>query len=254
MKPTTRSTTLLTKNKVGLISPEDQRQLDDYLEVTKSFARLTYTSLYIIDYATMSFEYVSDNPLFLCGYSPEQVQAMGYDFYFKHVPEKDLRLLELINELGFDFFEQLPLHQKKHYHITYDFHLLNQQGKAILINHKLTPLFLTQHGKLWKAMCLVSLSSHHQAGNVAIHKQGSDDVWHLDVARRNWQRWVKPKLTERELDVLRLHAQGLTIHQIADQLCISGDTVKYHRRRIFESFEVSSMVEDLSYAVHNRLL
>lgn len=247
-------TTLLTKNQVGPVTEEDQRQCDNYLEAVKSFARLTHTSLYIIDYEKMGFEYVSENPLFLCGHSAEQVQAWGYEFYFRQVPEEDLKLLELINELGFDFFETLTVEEKKEIHITYDFHLVNEAGKAVLINHKLTPLFLTGEGRLWKAMCLVSLSPHQQAGNISIQRQGSDDVWQLDTVARVWRRVPKPKLADRALEVLRLYSQGLTINQIADRLCLSADTVKYYRRQIFESFDVGNMVEALSYAVHNRLL
>ncbi|MBB5638486.1 hypothetical protein HDE68_004415 [Pedobacter cryoconitis] len=87
----------------------------------------------------MTFEYVSENPLFLCGHSSEEVLNMGYEFYFKNVPEKDLELLNLINEAGFDFFEKLSLNERKLYTITYDFHLVNQDKKHILVNHRLTP-------------------------------------------------------------------------------------------------------------------
>lgn len=254
MKKVNRTTTLLTKNRVGPVTEEDQHQCDDYLEVVKSFARLTHTSLYIIDYETMGFEYVSDNPLFLCGFSPQQVQEWGYEFYFRQVPEEDLKLLETINELGFDLFEKFSINEKKGCHITYDFHLVNESGKVVLINHKLTPLFLTREEKVWKAMCLVSLSPHQQAGNVAIHIQDSGDVWQLDLTTRIWRRTAKPRLSDRALEVLRLYSQGLTINQIGDRLCISADTVKYYRRQIFESFDVNNMVEALSYAVHNRLL
>ncbi len=99
---------LLTRNHVGKLSTADLLQQRDYLEAVKSFVRLTYESIYVIDYATMGFEYVSENALFLCGYTPTEVLAMGYGFYFKNVPETDLLLLNQINEAGFDFFEKLP--------------------------------------------------------------------------------------------------------------------------------------------------
>ena len=86
---------LLTRNKLGAVPQESQEQAH-YLEAVKAFARLTYESVYLIDYSDMSFEYVSDNPLFLCGYSPEEVLAMGYAFYFRQVPESDLALLNII--------------------------------------------------------------------------------------------------------------------------------------------------------------
>ncbi|WP_175634229.1 response regulator transcription factor [Pedobacter ghigonis] len=247
-------TGLLTKNKIENVTSEDILQLDNYLEAISAFEKLTYQSVYVIDYAEMKFEYVSSNPLFLCGHTVAEVMALGYGFYFNNVPEKDLQLLDLINESGFNFFEKLPLNEKKLYSITYDFHLLNKGGKASLINHKLTPLFLNAEGKMWKAICVVSISANKTAGNAAIHKHGSDQLWELDEKKQVWSKQSKPQLSERELEVLRLYAQGLTINQIADKIFVSPDTVKYYRRKIFENFRVSNIVEALSYAVNNKVI
>lgn len=248
------NSSLLTKNRIKKTSEEDHLQQQNYLEVVKSFARLTYESVYVIDYEKMGFEYVSENPLFLCGYSSEEVLKMGYEFYFKNVPEKDLELLNLINEAGFDFFAKLPSEERKQYSITYDFHLVNRDGKHILINHKLTPLFLTSDEKIWKSMCIVSIAHHKNAGNVYIHKQGTDETWELNTGNGVWRKSEKPKLSKREIEILRLHAQGLTINQIAEKIFVSSDTVKYYRRRIFERLGVSNMVEALSYAVNNKMI
>lgn len=241
---------LLTKNKLGEIPETDQH----YLEVVKAFARLTYESIYLIDYTNLSFEYVSENPLFLCGHTAEEVLQLGYEFYFRHIPEKDLELLTLINEVGFDFYAQLPDTERKLYSITYDFSLVNKDGKQILINHKLTPLFLTDNGKMWKAMCVVSLSHHQTAGNVRIYKQGSNEMWELMEGKKIWHRSIKPILNEREIEVLRLHAQGLSIHQIAEKIFVAPDTIKYYRRRIFERLEVTNIADALSHAVHYKLI
>ncbi|WP_293304634.1 response regulator transcription factor [Pedobacter sp. UBA5917] len=248
------NSSLLTKNKITKISDEEYLRQHDYLETVSAFARLTYESVYVIDYEKMAFEYVSENPLFLCGYSPAEVLNLGYEFYFKNVPEKDLALLNLINEAGFDFFARLPAEEKKLYSISYDFHLINQEGKPMLINHRLTPLFLSTDEKIWKAMCIVSISNHQDAGNVFIYKQGADEVWELDVKDNIWRKSEKAKLSSREIEILRLHAQGLTINQIAEKIFVVPDTVKYYRRRIFERLGVSNMVEALSYAVNSRII
>ena len=218
-------------------------------------ARLTYQSLYVIDYITMSFEHVSDNPLFLCVHSAQQVQAMEYSFYYHHVPPDDLALLDQINSIGFDFYEQLPLDQDRtKYTIGYDFHLINSNGHLLLINHQLTPLFLTQEGKIWKALCLVSLSTNQQSGHVLIHKEGTDLVWTFDFGQRLWRVSQKGKLSERGLQILQLHAQGLSISQIADRLHLSPDAVKYHRRKLFADLGAQHINEALFYATSRKLL
>lgn len=109
-----------------------------------------------------------------------------------------------------------------------------KDGKLVLIHHKLTPLFLTSEGKMWKSMCIVSISHHKNADNICIYKQGSDEIWELDLASNAWRKSEKPKLTRREIEILQLHAQGLTINQIAEKIFVAPDTVKCYRRRIFE--------------------
>jgi DNA-binding CsgD family transcriptional regulator len=246
---------LLSRNKINAVSDVDKLQFSNYLEVVRSFAKMTYQSVYVIDYEEIKFEYVSNNPLFLCGYSPEEVLEMGYEFYFKNVPEDDLVLLNLINNAGFDFYDKLPSNdERKLYSISYDFHLKGKYNKPILINHKLTPLFLNEKGAVWKSLCIVSISHNQMAGNVCIHKEGAAVFWELDLAKEVWIAKEKTKLKEKELEVLRLYAQGLTINQIAAKMFVSPDTIKYYRRKIFEIFEVKNFTEALSFAVDNKII
>ncbi|KIO51546.1 response regulator transcription factor [Flavobacterium hibernum] len=246
---------LLNRNKIEATSEADKFQFGNYLEVVKSFAKITYQSIYVIDYEEMKFEYVSNNPLFLCGFSAEEVLEMGYEFYFKNVPTEDLQLLNTINNAGFDFYDKLPNNdERKLYSISYDFHLKGKYDKPILINHKLTPLFLNQQGAVWKSLCLVSISHNKKAGNIIINKQGSDTLWKFDLSDKVWIAKNKSKLKDKELEILRLYAQGLTINQIAEKMFVSPDTIKYYRRKIFEAFEVKNFTEALSFAKDNKII
>lgn len=240
-------------NTVDYLSEVEYAQSGNYLEVLRAVARLTYMSMYVIDYQRKEFEYVSDNPLFLCNHTPAEVMAMGYAFYFKYVSEEDLEMLIRVNEIGFDFFNRTPLEDRKNYSISYDFNL--QTGKEkILINHKLTPIFITSEGKIWKALCVVSLSSNTTSGNILLSKTGENSLWVLDLNTGRWNKMDKSKLSDRELQIVRLHAQGLTISQIADRTFIAVDTVKFHRRKLFEKLHVKNMAEALAYVKNNKLL
>ena len=62
------------------------------------------------------------------------------------------------------------------------------------------------------------------------------------------------KLTDRELQVLRLVAQGLNNKDIADKLFISENTVKNHIRNILDKLHLHSRMEAVVYAVKEKLL
>ncbi|MBA2550090.1 MAG: response regulator transcription factor [Nocardioidaceae bacterium] len=63
-----------------------------------------------------------------------------------------------------------------------------------------------------------------------------------------------PKLTARELEVLRLVARGHNNRQVAGDLFISENTVKNHVRNILEKLQLHSRMEAVMYAVRERLV
>jgi DNA-binding NarL/FixJ family response regulator len=62
------------------------------------------------------------------------------------------------------------------------------------------------------------------------------------------------RLTERELEVLRLVAKGLNNREVAKELFISENTVKNHVRNILEKLQLHSRMEAVMYAVKEKLL
>lgn len=62
------------------------------------------------------------------------------------------------------------------------------------------------------------------------------------------------RLTERELEVLRLVATGMNNREIAKQLFISENTVKNHVRNMLEKLQLHSRMEAVMYAVREKLL
>ncbi|VXB79156.1 Helix-turn-helix transcriptional regulator [Flavobacterium sp. 9AF] len=242
------------KNTVNGVSDDEILQTSDYLEPIRAFARTTYNSIYVIDYEKKGFDYVSENPLFLCGHTGEEVKEMGYLFYFKYVLKQDLDLLLKINAVGFEFYEKIPVEERKFHTISYDFHLKNKEGKIILINQKLTPLFLTNDGKIWKAICIVSLSNEQKSGNIKIFKKGDNKIFTYDLEGDFWKSEEKIELSDREKEVLSYSIRGFTITEIADAIFVSPDTVKFHRRKLFDKLGVNNISEAVAFATNNKLI
>ncbi len=63
-----------------------------------------------------------------------------------------------------------------------------------------------------------------------------------------------PRLTDREMDVLRAVSRGLNNRDIAKELFISENTVKNHVRNILEKLQLHSRMEAVVYAVREKLL
>jgi DNA-binding NarL/FixJ family response regulator len=63
-----------------------------------------------------------------------------------------------------------------------------------------------------------------------------------------------PRLTERELEILRLVARGRLNREIATELFISENTVRNHIRNILDKLQMHSRMEAAMYAVRQRLI
>ena len=74
------------------------------------------------------------------------------------------------------------------------------------------------------------------------------------MSRTDRQQVPSPRLTDRELEVLKLVAQGLNNREIAKRLFISENTVKNHVRNILEKLQLHSRMEAVMYAVRENLL
>lgn len=61
-------------------------------------------------------------------------------------------------------------------------------------------------------------------------------------------------LTDRELEVLRLVAEGGTNQEVADALCISVKTVEHHRAHIMEKLDLHGSAALVKYAIRKGLI
>ena len=91
----------------------------------------------------------------------------------------------------------------------------------------------------------------------AVH--AGESVLHPAIARKVINRFAQPagrrleesleQLTERELEVLKLAAKGMTNRQIASELVISVRTVQVHLSNVFGKIGVGSRTEAVLHAL-----
>ncbi|MCX7839037.1 MAG: response regulator transcription factor [Anaerolineae bacterium] len=77
---------------------------------------------------------------------------------------------------------------------------------------------------------------------------------YLGRARENDDRAALDGLTEREQEVLKLIADGLTNQEIAERLTISVKTVERHRANIMSKLNLHSRTELVKYAIRKGLI
>ena len=64
---------------------------------------------------------------------------------------------------------------------------------------------------------------------------------------------TKLSLSEREIEVLKFFAEGLSYKEIGEKLFISHRTVETHKKSILKKLEIQSLAELIKYAIRNGL-
>jgi DNA-binding CsgD family transcriptional regulator len=232
----------------------DYGKVQFYIKFAETFSKLDFHTIYLIDYYRRGFLYVSENPLFLCGKSAKQVLRLGYLFYLKTVPEEDLELLLKINEAGFKFYNNLALEEKFDYTISYDFRLKQPREHLMLINHKLSPLALDEHGNIWICLCMVSPSSNNKPGNIIIKNCSEKRLFEYDLETEQWHEHDAITLNRQERQILMLSMQGLTVEKIAKELFLAVDTIKFHRKNLLRKLNANNISKAIFAAANYGLI
>ena len=166
----------LVSNSVYNVTDEDYLKINLLVNAAKAFARSTHQCVYIIDYFKKNFLYVSENLAYWCGQTSDKIKDFGYRFYLDYVPEKEQQMLLEINKKGFDLFNEIPFVERLNYTISYDFHIIHGR-KLRLVNHHLTPMVLTKDGRIWLALCTISMSARSTPGYIIMKKSGSKSYY-----------------------------------------------------------------------------
>ena len=70
---------------------------------------------------------------------------------------------------------------------------------------------------------------------------------------RDQEQFLHESLTDREFQVFRLLATGKKLKEMADELCLSINTISTYRSRILQKMDLKSNADVIRYAIENGL-
>lgn len=93
------------------------------------------------------------------------------------------------------------------------------------------------------------------ATRVVSRESAADLLKAIEYVRALGDDWPinRPRLTRRELEILRLVARGWTNRQVAQMIWVTDQTVKYHLANVYRKLGVGSRAEAAEWAVRNGL-
>jgi DNA-binding NarL/FixJ family response regulator len=124
-------------------------------------------------------------------------------------------------------------------------------AKAIMLTSRMEDEWLQQVFESG-AHAVVSKTVHQVALGTLVREIARGNVVHRFESRRAAASLESCPLTDRELEILRLVAEGSTNNQIARQLWVTEQTVKFHLSNTYRKLGVANRTQATRYAhVHD---
>lgn len=207
------------ENAVNGITDADYAHISAYIGAAKSFARSTHQCVYVMDYYRHSVLYVSDNLTRRFACRPDTAASSHRDLILDLIPPEEQQMILTALRAGFRYFDRTPAYCRAEWTLSFDFHLVSGQ-KRFLLRHHLTPLALAPSGRVWLALCTISISAGRAAGNVVMRRTGSRTINEFCPDTERWQERAAPVIGELERDIRqKLSSQwSLKLSRIVFQL------------------------------------
>ena len=113
---------------------------------------------------------------------------------------------------------------------------------------------LNAKGDIWLALCTVSLSPRKRLGSVLISDHTCTDRYVYSFEGRRWRKQPELLLTDREREILQLSVKGFSNTETGEALFIDANTVKFHKKKLFEKLHAKNITEAVGIAANLRLI
>lgn len=227
----------------------DYSEQDNYfIQCLKAMENIMDIDAYIIDYKNKRILYATKS---CSAYFGNKVTEHSF-FGLKHLDDillpEEISRISVINSKVYDFYYSLPKARRMKCYFTQDYKIKARNGNTVLINHKGTVLCLTKDGTLRLTLCVMSYPTSEKAGNAFIKMLDTGTVYEFLPSSQKFVEVKTQKLTSKANLIVKLASNGKTEAEIANELGISINTVKYHKRQIFARIGVKNTAEAIQWA------
>lgn len=230
-------------NNICNISPKDQEKEKEVINHVDAFARTTSYGIYVLDFLNKDILFLSDSLTRI----DDTIVGRHCDIDTIKIPEEDLKLLDEVNTAVFQYLYRLPIKERREYLFTYDINITNDKNKNIMFHHNITPLSLTEDGKILYSICMTSPVAGNTRHNFRIKKRHAKYYLEYNFKKHEWEKKTCVTMSEMERLVLLLSASGYTMNAIANTIYKSLDSIRTYKRSIFSKLNVRNITEAIAY-------
>ncbi|MGY5846630.1 response regulator transcription factor [Salegentibacter sp. HM20] len=198
---------------------------------------------YIANFQNLNIEMMSDSVTNFIGqdYCPNNIKFP--DILALALPE-EIEKIQRKEQVIKDFFlDYISTTEVLNYKVIYTYIINDYSGKRRVILHQATPLSKDENGHFQHVFSLHTDISHLTSQSVEeisiIHNNGGKSYFNICSKKGRFipdlhsqKISLRKLISDRELEIIKLLAQGLNAGEISAELFISTHTVRTHRKNI----------------------
>ncbi|WP_116107842.1 helix-turn-helix transcriptional regulator [Lewinella sp. IMCC34191] len=210
----------------------------------------SHVLVYATDYRTQRFKYLSKGISRLLGYRHDQWQRRGIEAVTAAVSPQDRRSFLKIRQHIRNTVRTTPADRQRDLHFTYTLRCQASDERILWLAFHQTVLCVDNSGHLLADVVVVTDITAFQPRvsgvlSVTLADEHGGSTTLETVAYQSREELI---FSDRELDVLRLVAQGMSSREIGRQLSITYNTVSTHRKKMMRKARVKRAMDLVRYA------
>lgn len=228
-------------------------KLEEWKEAVKSYTRIENGIAVLSDFKE-NCSYVCAGKFGKClgiEYVSIKAPSAFEDDIFSCIPQDEL-IERHVSELRFfNFLKTVQADERTSYFMATPLHFRIAARDDVSVLHRIRYLEILPNGSVWLSLCLYTpFAGWHDNGRGRIINSATGREVEPDAYERLDARLLSP----RETHVLALLSKGMGSKQIAEELCISVNTVYRHRQNILAALQVNNTAAAVEIGLRMRMI
>ena len=210
----------------------------------------------ILNLRSQRFEFVSRNTKDILGYDSTDFLENGLPFCNSIIHQDDLPKTWKLLKSVWNAVLAVPPAEQGQFKFNYDFRIIKPCGKEVRVLAQNSVLQSDSKGNITHVLVVYSDISHWKKSEqqIATVVSMADNTCFSVAPECGVAPTQQAPLSKRELEIVKLMAEGFSSKLIADKLFISFHTVNTHRQKIIEKTQTRNTGGLIQYAFSHGLI
>jgi DNA-binding CsgD family transcriptional regulator len=213
------------------------------------FVAVANTFTWRIELACGECEHVS-------GYSAGEIESGGPKWIMNFGLPEDVSFNMTATQLGMQYINSRPAEERELIFVVYFYRAIRKDGSVFTVQHQAILLYFDENKIPYIVSNIftdISYLGITKIPHAVIINRFTDEVFHIEP---NMLQLIKAGelFSPREREIIQLLVRGNNSRLIAQQLFISQETVRTHRKNILKKAGINSTVELAGYALTHGII